>query len=264
MIRASLPSGILAGRPVSSSEIATGMPSSRNPYVVHFDDVARQRRVRWLLGLIWLASLLCALGVGLVLNPEVIRDDSAAELEGSQQENAALKGREAMLKRSEQVARVALEDLQRTLVERQEEIAGLRADLAFYGRLVGGARREGLAIQAMRLRPVGDSLAWNFSVTLTQNIKRDKDVEGELSLGIDGIIDGKLTKLDWKTLRQRDPAPGIEYRFKYFQQVRGTVVLPEGFSPSRLHVRANGDGAQAEQDFDWAEAQRSEESSDVG
>ncbi|MEO6075975.1 MAG: hypothetical protein ABIP56_04140, partial [Dokdonella sp.] len=104
------------------------MPSSRNPYVVHFDDVARQRRMRWLLGLIWLASLLCALGVGLVLNPETIHDDSLAQLKGSQKENADLKGREAMLKRSEQVARVALEDLQRTLVDRQEEIAGLRAD----------------------------------------------------------------------------------------------------------------------------------------
>lgn len=240
------------------------MPSSRNPYVVHFDDVARQRRMRWLVGLIWLASLLCAFGVGLVLNPEAINDDSLAQLRGSQQENAALKGREAMLKRSEQVARLALEDLQRTLVERQEEIAGLRADLAFYGRLVGGARREGLAIQALRLRPVADSRAWNFSVTLTQNIKRDEDVQGEVSLSIDGIIDGKLTTLDWKTLQQRDPAPGIEYRFKYFQQVKGTVVLPEGFSPSRLHVGAKGNGGQAEQDFDWAEAQRSEESSDVG
>ncbi|MEO6076035.1 MAG: DUF6776 family protein, partial [Dokdonella sp.] len=169
-----------------------------------------------------------------------------------------------MLKRSEQVARVALEELQRTLIERQEEIAGLRADLAFYGRLVGGARREGLSIQALRLRPVADSRAWNFSVTLTQNIKRDEDVQGEVSLSIDGIIAGKLTTLDWKTLQQRDPAPGIEYRFKYFQQVKGTVVLPEGFSPSRLHVGAKGNDGQAEQDFDWAEAQRSEESSDVG
>lgn len=240
------------------------MPSSRNPYVVRFDDVSRQRRLRWLIGLMWLASVLCAAGLGLMVNPEAARDDSAAKLVGAEQENAALKSREAMLKRSEQVARVALEDLQRTLGERQEEIAGLRADLAFYGRLVGGARREGLAIQAMRLRPVADSRAWNFSVTLTQNIKRDKDVEGTVSVGIDGVINGKLTRLDWKALQQRDPAPGIEYRFKYFQQVRGTVMLPEGFTPSRLHVLANGDDGRAEQDFDWAEAQRSEDSTDVG
>lgn len=240
------------------------MPSSRNPYVVRFDDVARQRRIRWLLGLLWLASLLCALGIGLVLNPEVVRDDSANQVEGLSQENAALKGRESMLRRSEQVARIALEDLQRTLGDRQEEIAGLRADLAFYGRLVGGARKEGLAIQALRLRPVADSRAWNFAVTLTQNIKRDKDVEGDLQISIDGVINGKLTSLDWKSLQQRDPAPGIEYRFKYFQQVRGTIMLPEGFTPSRLHVKASGDGGRAEQDFDWAEAQRSEDPGDVG
>lgn len=240
------------------------MPPSRNPYVVRFDDVARQRRMRWLLGLLWLASLLCVLGIGLVLNPEVIRDDNANQVEGLTQENAALKGRESMLRRSEQVARIALEDLQRTLGDRQEEIAGLRADLAFYGRLVGGARKEGLAIQALRLRPVADSRAWNFAVTLTQNIKRDKDVEGDVQISIDGVVAGKLTSMDWKSLQQRDPAPGIGYRFKYFQQVRGTVMLPEGFTPSRLHVKASGDGGSAEQDFDWAEAQRSEDLGDVG
>lgn len=240
------------------------MPSPRNPYVVHFDDVVRQRRMRWLLGLVWLASLLCALGIGLAMNPAVIKADNTLQMESLQQENAGLKGRESMLKRSEQIARVALEDLQRTLGERQEEIAGLRADLAFYGRLVGGARREGLAIQAMRMRPVAGSHAFNFSVTLTQNIKRDQDVTGKVTIDIDGVLAGNLTKLDWKSLQQRDPAPGIEYRFKYFQQVRGTVILPEGFMPSRLHVHADGDGGKADQDFDWAEAQRSEETSDVG
>ncbi len=240
------------------------MPSPRNPYVVHFDDVARQRRLRWLLGLVWLASLLCALGIGIALNPAVVKSDNSVQMETLQQENAALKGRESMLKRSEQIARVALEDLQRTLGERQEEIAALRADLAFYGRLVGGARREGLAIQAMRLRPVADSRAFNFSVTLTQNIKRDKDIEGTVTVDIDGVLGGKLTKLDWKALQQSDPAAGIEYRFKYFQQIRGTLMLPEGFTPSRLHVHAEGDGGRADQDFDWAEAQRSEDTSDVG
>lgn len=240
------------------------MPSSRNPYVVHFDDVARQRRMRWLLGLVWLASLLCAVGIGLALNPTVIKDESGVQMETLRQENDALKGRESMLKRSEQIVRVALEDLQRSLSERQEEISGLRADLAFYGRLVGGARREGLAIQAMRLRPVADSRAWNFAVTLTQNIKRDKDIEGAVTVDIDGVLADKLTRLDWKSLQQRDPAPAIEYRFKYFQQVRGTVILPEGFTPSRLHVHAEGDGSSADQDFDWAEAQRSEETNDVG
>lgn len=240
------------------------MSASSKAYVVRFDDVARQRRLRWLLGLLWLASLLCALGVGLAINPAVVNTDNSAQIDGLQQENAALKGRESVLRRSEQVARIALEDLQRTLSERQEEIAGLRADLAFYGRLVGGARREGLAIQAMRLRPVANSQAWNFAVTLTQNIKRDNDVEGRVSIGIDGVLNGKLTKLDWKALQQRDEAPGIEYRFKYFQQVRGTVMLPVGFQPSRLHVRAEGEGGRAEQDFDWAEAQRSEDLGDVG
>lgn len=240
------------------------MPQPGSPYVVHFADVARQRRLRWLLVLGFIASLLCAVAIGLAINPHPAIDDSVVELGVLKQEVDALRTREAALRRSEQVARVALEDLQRTLTERQEEIAGLRADLAFYGRLVGGARREGLAIQALRLRPVADSKAWTFAATLTQNIRRDSEVSGKVALSIDGVLAGKLTTLEWNALQQRDDAPGIEYRFKYFQQVRGTIMLPPGFQPSRVHVRADGDGGRAEQDFDWAETQRSEESVDVG
>ena len=32
-------------------------------------------------------------------------------------------------------------------------------------------------------------------------------------------------------------APGVEYSFKYFQQVEGEIVLPPGFQPLRISVR---------------------------
>ncbi|ANB19316.1 DUF6776 family protein [Dokdonella koreensis] len=241
-------------------------PMIRQPpsLVIRALDRNRERR-RWvLLGAAWLASLLLAgyLGAQLASGRDGAR--SALSLEQVRGENEDLKARAAVLQRSEQVAKVAMEDLRRSLGERDEEIASLRADLAFYGRLVGGTRREGLAVHDLRLTPVDGSRAWNFVATLTQNIKRGQDIRGRLTLSVEGVRDGKLVTLDWKSLVDSGSASGIEYGFKYFEQVKGTIMLPEGFAPNRLHLQADGSGNRAEQDFQWADAVKSQETTDVG
>jgi len=171
--------------------------------------------------------------------------------------------RVAVLERSEQVAKAALADVQQTMRERDEEIDALRADLAFYGRLVGGARREGLAVHMLTLKAVKDSQAWNFVVTLTQNFKRGQDVKGRVTVSVEGVQAGKLTTLDWAALSQGQNNAGIEYGFKYFQQVSGTIMLPPGFAANRVIVHAEGDGGRADQEFAWKDAVKGEEADDV-
>jgi hypothetical protein len=168
-----------------------------------------------------------------------------------------LQQRVATLSRSDQISREANRDLQGTLAERDEEIAGLRADVAFYERLVGAtAQRRGLTVHALRMLPQNDT-AWHFATTLTQNLNRGAVSTGRLTLSIEGTRAGKLHKLDWAALRQLPDAPGIAYSFKYFQQVEGDIFLPAGFSPVRVTVRLQPQsGAAAEQSFTWAEALR--------
>ena len=234
------------------------------PLVIRNNDPAHRRRVLLLLGLVWAGSLLivAALAASFAARP-LGAPDRGAELAAAQKENDALKSRVAVLTRSEQVARAALADVQQTLRERDEEVDGLRADVAFYARLVGGTRREGLAVHALQVRPVPGSKAWNFSATLTQSFKRGQEIKGRLTLAVQGVANGQLTTLDWGTLAQgRDPS-GIEYGFKYFQQVGGTIMLPAGFAANRVIVRADGEGGRVEQEFSWTDATRGEENDDV-
>lgn len=228
-------------------------------FVIRQVNPARSRRV-WLFGaLIWIGSLtLTVVATGLVLAPKPGDDGPAVRIDSLDTE--ALKQRIAILERSEQVAKAALTELQGTLRDREEEIAGVRADLAFYGRLVGGATREGLAVHALALTPVAGSRAWNFTVTLTQNFKRGPETTGTLTLTVSGIADGKLATLEWKDLTQQ---PGIGYAFKYFQQVTGTIMLPEGFEPNRVRASAQGNGSRSEQEFSWDEAAKAEETDNV-
>lgn len=174
-------------------------------------------------------------------------DAQTAELE-------QLRQRVVTLARSDQISREANRDLQSTLAERDEEIAALRADVAFYERLVGAtSQRRGLTVHALRMQPQAGN-AWHFTGTLTQNLNRGVVSSGRLLVSIEGTRGGRLQRLDWAELRQQADAPGVEYSFRYFQQVEGDVVLPAGFVPVRVTVRlVPRSGAPVEQSFTWAE-----------
>lgn len=242
------------------------MPRSSSPrFIVQQHDPAASRR-RLLLALaLWLTSLALAAAAGWYVARSPVTGPDPAEFSRLQSENETLKQRVAVLERADQVDRVASSDLQQTLREREEEIAGLRTDLGFYARLVGGgARREGLSVHSVHVEPVRDSSAWNVVVTLTQNMKRSQSSEGRLQLAVEGVANGQLKTLAWNELGAGDTA-GLPFAFKYFQRVSGTVMLPAGFTPNRIKVvaEATGGGGRVEQGFAWSEAQAAEESSNV-
>lgn len=176
--------------------------------------------------------------------------EAQVELEGERQKNATLS-------RSDQISRDANRELQGALAVRDEEIAGLRADVAFYERLVGStAQRRGLNVHAIRMEPQSER-AWHFNATLTRNLDRQVISEGELTLSIEGSREGRLQTLEWEHLRQQPEAAGVGFSFRYFQQVRGDIFLPEGFEPVRINVSLDPQSGPAlEQSFTWAEATR--------
>lgn len=163
----------------------------------------------------------------------------------------------ATLRRSDQISRDANRDLQGALSERDEEIAGLRADVAFYERLVGAtAQRRGLSVHALKMQPQNGP-AWHFTTTLTQNLNRGAISDGVLTMSIEGTRDGRLQRLGWNDLRQQPGAPGVGYSFKYFQQIEGDVFLPAGVTPVKVTVRLQPrSGAAIEQAFSWSDATR--------
>jgi len=158
------------------------------------------------------------------------------------------------LRRSDQISREANRDLERALAERDEEIAGLRADIAFYERFVGATgQRRGLSVHDLEMQlQSGD--AWHFVATLTQNLNRGAVNTGRVTLSIEGTRNDRLEKLSWSSLRKQTNAPGAGYSFKYFQQVEGEVMLPKDFKPLRVTVRlVPAGGSAVEQSFPWPE-----------
>ena len=181
--------------------------------------------------------------------------DAVVQLQAQQARIDELEQRITDLARSDVISREANQQVQATLAERDEEIAALRADLAFYERFVGPtAQRRGLAVHALELKPQ-DAQTWHFTATLTQNVNQQAANSGRVSLALEGSQDGRMRQLDWAALRQQPNAGGVPYSFKFFQRVEGDILLPAGFHPVRVKVRlAPQGGRPVEQSFTWAEA----------
>lgn len=169
-------------------------------------------------------------------------------------ENARLQQELAIAKRADFISRSANNLVQESLAEKDEQIAGLKADLDFYEQLVGsGARRQGLNVHKANFE-AGTAGAWQYTVTLTQNINRGGMTSGQMEFAIEGVAGGKLKTLNWDELVQTPGAPGQSFSFRYFQALQGTVMLPPGFSPQRVKVSLKGASGKVEQTFDWSEA----------
>ncbi|MET0809345.1 MAG: DUF6776 family protein [Pseudoxanthomonas sp.] len=162
-----------------------------------------------------------------------------------------LSQRQTTLSRSDQISRDANSDLQETLAERDEEIATLRGDVAFYERLVGPTQqRKGLNVFSSEFVP-GAGSAWNYQIILTQNLNRGAISQGHMRFVVEGVRAGKLATVDWSQLNQRPAMPGQSYSFRYFQTMEGQVMLPRDFTPQRVRVLLDGEDVAVEQAFDW-------------
>ncbi|MET0256401.1 MAG: DUF6776 family protein [Luteibacter sp.] len=245
------------------------MPPRTPPRFVvrRLDDTTSERRKRLLIGG-WVLSLAAVAGVTWAVaggrGPVAVTSHANAGAVSAETED--LRQQVANLQRATQVADIAAKELKRNVAERDEEISGLRTDLAFYSRLVGGGgQRDGLKIQGTRTTPVkGSPNAWNVVVTLTQNARRGDAVKGTLRLAVEGIQDSKVRTLDGPALGQAASVDGLPFAFKYFQQVQGSFTLPAGFQPTRLRLTARPEGDDAvDGTVPWADATRNDEADDV-
>jgi hypothetical protein len=234
--------------------------------VVRSHDPAQRWRAGAFVVLAWLLSVAIAAGAVVLLRDHTIAVGDAAADAQLRRESANLQQRVAVLERSEQVARAANADLQQVLRDRQEQISALRADLSFYSRLTGSnVRREGLAVQTVHLAPGAEARVYHFTITITQNLKAGQIASGRARVSVIGIQGGKLATLGWSELASNQDREGLAFSFKYFQQLKGALMLPEGFMPNRVHVEADagGDMGRSEQDFAWSDALTTPEVTDV-
>lgn len=178
-------------------------------------------------------------------------DDARAELHRWRSQAESLAQREATLSRSDQISRAANKEIQSALAEREEEISDLRANLAFYERLVGATgQQKGLSVHSARFAAEAGG-TWRYQIVLTQSLNKGAISRGRLRFTVEGVRDGKLATVGWDELHQRAGVAPQEYSFRYFQQLDGSVMLPPDFTPQRVRVRLDGGDVAIDQTLGW-------------
>lgn len=230
-----------------------------DPQPSRFEIVPRQgRSPRWLLP-VALFVLGAVAGGGLLWwrqapppgDPRAALADRERRLAEQQGVIRELQQQVATLSRSDQISREANRDVQSMLAEKDEEIAGLRADVAFYERFVGNAgSRRSLAVHSAEFAPEAGG-SWRYEVVLTQSVNRGGLTRGQMTFAVEGVREGRLSTVNWDELHQKPGAPAQDYSFRYFQRLGGSVILPAGFTPQRVRVSLRGSGASVEQTFAW-------------
>ena len=183
------------------------------------------------------------------------RPQLLAEIEKLHQEKRQLADQVAVLERASQIDRQASLDVRQGLGELQEELAGLRGELAFYqGIMSPGDVEPGIRVQRMSWEPVSAEGVFRYDLTLVQVKRNDRLVQGVVHLSLEGELDGHPVTLTLAELTE----PAVEnlaFRFRYFQHFEDEVRIPHRFRPRTVHLRVEPTGRGApprlERSYDW-------------
>lgn len=222
-------------------------------------DPRRARRLRWLIVLLVLCLPL-AFVAGVVwqrLQPQVsstvpAQADGRAQDEQLQRELDELRQRVAVLSSAETLSQQANEQNRLTIKLLEEQIYKQQQDLAFYkGVLAPGTRREGLRIKAFELQATDKPALYRYKILLSRVGKGEAPLEGQLQVAIVGKQGDRDVTLDLNSLGgdlpDALPDQPISFAFKHFQAIPDVgrfaeLLLPEGFIPSDIKVRAEVEG----------------------
>jgi len=153
------------------------------------------------------------------------------ELALARAQNESLSERIAILERASQVDKQAYAEVERSLKLAQDEKLELKEEVAFYRGIFSPAESSsGLNIAEFKLNSIGEDGAYRYKLVLTQTSVKDVVVQGYSTLTLEGIKGGGHVQLPLTELTG-GAMKNLAFRFKYFQNSEGEIILPEGFLP---------------------------------
>lgn len=214
-------------------------------------------RRRWIRAALWGVGLAVVFAAGFAAGRALgLPGDLRTRVHRLASRNAVLEEQLQGLQQQQQTNATALAALRASLASRDADLEKLQQEQAFYARLIGiDSNRSGLGVHSMALAPVPGTRAWNFTATLVDTAENADAARGTLTLAIEGVRDGKLATLGWPDLAAPAARDGVPFAFKFFQQLRGSFMLPQGFVPNRITVTLHPDGgAPVSRRIDWKDA----------
>lgn len=158
-----------------------------------------------------------------------------------------------------QVDAQAAAQLREDIKQLRDEAAGLKEEVIFYKSLMAPSSIErGLQIAEFELTPTDTTNQFVYHLLLTQVEARRDWIQGDLRLEVRGREQSKPKNeelvLSLTEMSDVEPYP-LKFRFRYFQDLSGTLTLPNGFLPETVEVTVLQRGSRSDnlkRTFDWA------------
>lgn len=183
------------------------------------------------------------------------RDQLKIDLQQAEDEMASYSQRVIMLEKGGEVDRRSTEGLRQNLVDLRTQIATLQEEVAFYkGIMAPSTRKQDLRIQKVDIEPTLEQRRYRYKVVVTQVGTSQRFVSGLAGVNVVGVLDGKQVTYGLRDISDDVQDYGIKYRFRYFQEIEGELVLPEGFVPESIEVVLQSNGTKAkrvDKTFPW-------------
>jgi len=165
----------------------------------------------------------------------------------------------ALLKTHRDVDSKVYKEVEVSLTALQAKIQEQRDAIAFYRGIVSPSdRNSGLRVQDMRVTRGKAEREFNVRLVLVQAMKHDRKVSGDVHLSVEGVQDGVDTTYAFAQLLPEKAEKRWAFSFRYFQDFSRQLVLPDGFTPERVHVEVRSRTrsiASIEESFAWVTSQ---------
>ena len=224
---------------------------------VHYRVIEEKSRwQRWIgLALAMVACLITA-GLGLLwgvsvaqsqIQENIAMKEEVAELTAT---NARLRGRltdSELIIDTQKYTAVALRD---ELTQLHKDKADLATELGFFREIMmPDAGDQGLRVKRFSVTSKGES-QFVISATLIHVSDRPRVVSGSVKIEVEGTQGGSTVILANSALKGSPEE--LRFRFRYFQELEQTVVLPQDFAPASLKfVMIGNNRPPAEAQFVW-------------
>lgn len=182
------------------------------------------------------------------------RDHLQIQLDQSVTEISDLRQRVGVLSKGEEISRYAANSVRSTILDLESEVAELQQEVAFYKSImVPDDRGPGFRIGRVKFDFI-DNGKVRFRMVLSQPGNNRSFVSGQLSLvliasRVDAVVD-----VPFHEISDDVDVQGLPFKFRYFQDVEGTIELPEDVTPLQIQLVAvtNGKNSQRlEEIIDW-------------
>ncbi|MGI9289567.1 MAG: DUF6776 family protein [Pseudomonadales bacterium] len=170
---------------------------------------------------------------------ELVEDRTVLQrvVDNSAHDNEQLQRQLAQVQMDADIDRRATSEVREEIAGLNKKIADLSKEISFYkGLMAPTAEERGLRIRSLDVVASDDPRKYELKLVLQQLAVEHKILYGYATINIVGKQNGSEIVLSLGDVSKQIDGNKVRVRFKYYQNIEGTLLLPEGFEPQGIAV----------------------------